>query len=150
MADGVDRVRAVQPGPGDPPRGRPQVRRDRGHRAQDFPNQINNVLAFPGVFEGALDAAARRITEGMKLAAADAILRIVRGPEFGPDNIVPSALDPRVAPAVAEAVARAAAWTGSSVVTSPRSRGTGIMNDAFVRVITCEPNGHRVPVAAPR
>ncbi|GCE42502.1 NADP-dependent malic enzyme [Rhodococcus wratislaviensis] len=73
----------------------------------DFPNQINNVLAFPGVFKGALDAGARRITEGMKLAAAEAILSVV-GDELAVDKIVPSPLDPRVAPAVAEAVAKAA------------------------------------------
>lgn len=73
----------------------------------DFPNQINNVLAFPGVFKGALDAGARRITEGMKLAAADAILSVV-GDDLSVDKIVPSPLDPRVAPAVAEAVAAAA------------------------------------------
>ncbi|SED29203.1 NAD(P)-dependent malic enzyme [Rhodococcus koreensis] len=73
----------------------------------DFPNQINNVLAFPGVFRGALDAGARRITEGMKLAAAEAILSVV-GDELAVDKIVPSPLDPRVAPAVAEAVAAAA------------------------------------------
>ncbi|WP_416382132.1 NAD(P)-dependent malic enzyme [Nocardia higoensis] len=73
----------------------------------DFPNQINNVLAFPGVFKGALDAGARRITEGMKIAAANAILSVVAD-ELGPEKIVPSPLDPRVAPAVAEAVAAAA------------------------------------------
>ncbi|WP_454200032.1 NAD(P)-dependent malic enzyme [Nocardia sp. Marseille-Q1738] len=77
----------------------------------DFPNQINNVLAFPGVFKGALDAGARRITEGMKIAAADAILSVVLD-ELGPDKIVPSPLDPRVAPAVAEAVAAAARAEG--------------------------------------
>ncbi|MDG3015360.1 NAD(P)-dependent malic enzyme [Speluncibacter jeojiensis] len=73
----------------------------------DFPNQINNVLAFPGVFKGALDAGARRITEGMKIAAAEAILSVV-GDELSADKIVPSPLDPRVAPAVAAAVAAAA------------------------------------------
>ncbi|WP_203236514.1 NAD(P)-dependent malic enzyme [Nocardia panacis] len=77
----------------------------------DFPNQINNVLAFPGVFKGALDAGARRITEGMKLAAANAILGVVAD-ELGPEKIVPSPLDPRVAPAVAEAVAAAARAEG--------------------------------------
>ena len=77
----------------------------------DFPNQINNVLAFPGVFRGALDAGARRITEGMKLAAAEAILSVV-GAELAVDKIVPSPLDPRVAPAVAEAVAAAARAEG--------------------------------------
>ena len=73
----------------------------------DFPNQINNVLAFPGVFRGALDAGARGITENMKLAAAEAIFS-VGGDELALDRIVPSPLDPRVAPAVAEAVAAAA------------------------------------------
>ncbi|UQE74837.1 NAD-dependent malic enzyme [Gordonia sp. PP30] len=77
----------------------------------DFPNQINNVLAFPGVFAGALDAGARRITEGMKLAAAEAILGVV-GDDLTADYIVPSALDPRVAPAVAAAVADAARAEG--------------------------------------
>ncbi len=72
----------------------------------DFPNQINNVLAFPGVFRGALDAGARRITERMKVAAADAIFSVV-GDELAVDHIVPSALDPRVGPAVAAAVAAA-------------------------------------------
>ena len=67
----------------------------------DFPNQINNVLAFPGVFRGA-----RRITERMKVAAADAIFSVV-GDELAVDHIVPSALDPRVGPAVAAAVAAA-------------------------------------------
>jgi malate dehydrogenase (oxaloacetate-decarboxylating) len=77
----------------------------------DFPNQINNVLAFPGVFRGALDARASRVTEGMKLAAADAIAGVV-GDALRPDAIVPSALDPRVAPAVAAAVAEAAVRDG--------------------------------------
>lgn len=77
----------------------------------DFPNQINNVLAFPGVFKGALDAGARRITEGMKIAAADAILEVVAD-ELAVDKIVPSPLDPRVAPAVADAVAAAARAEG--------------------------------------
>ena len=73
----------------------------------DFPNQINNVLAFPGVFRGALDAGARRITERMKIAAADAIFAVARD-DLGPDRIVPSPFDPRVAPAVSAAVAAAA------------------------------------------
>jgi malate dehydrogenase (oxaloacetate-decarboxylating) len=72
----------------------------------DFPNQINNVLAFPGVFRGALDAGARRITERMKVAAAEAIFSVV-GDDLTVDRIVPSVLDPRVAPAVAAAVAAA-------------------------------------------
>ncbi|BBG04382.1 MULTISPECIES: NAD(P)-dependent malic enzyme [Pseudonocardia] len=74
----------------------------------DFPNQINNVLAFPGIFRGALDANARRITDDMKVAAATAIADVVAG-ELSPTNIVPGPFDPRVAPAVAAAVARAAA-----------------------------------------
>ena len=73
----------------------------------DFPNQINNVLAFPGVFRGALDAGARRITEAMKVAAAEAIFGVVRD-DLAADQIVPSPLDPRVEPAVAAAVAAAA------------------------------------------
>ncbi|GAB3209188.1 NAD(P)-dependent malic enzyme [Nocardia tengchongensis] len=77
----------------------------------DFPNQLNNVLAFPGVFKGALDAGARRITEGMKVAAADAIFNVVAG-ELSADKIIPSPLDPRVAPAVAEAVGNAARAEG--------------------------------------
>jgi malate dehydrogenase (oxaloacetate-decarboxylating) len=77
----------------------------------DFPNQINNVLAFPGVFRGALDARARRITEKMKLAAAEAIFSVV-GDDLAVDRIVPSPLDPRVAPAVAQAVAAAADTSG--------------------------------------
>ncbi len=72
----------------------------------DFPNQINNVLAFPGVFRGALDAGARRITEAMKLAAADAIFDVARD-DLAADRIVPSPFDPRVAPAVSQAVAAA-------------------------------------------
>jgi malate dehydrogenase (oxaloacetate-decarboxylating) len=73
----------------------------------DYPNQINNVLAFPGVFRGALDAGARSITEKMKLAAAEAIFAVA-SEDLGRDRIVPGALDPRVASAVATAVAKAA------------------------------------------
>jgi len=68
----------------------------------DFPNQINNVLAFPGIFRGALDSGARRVTEEMKLAAAHAIAALVEAPTA--DRIVPSVFDERVAPAVADAV----------------------------------------------
>jgi malate dehydrogenase (oxaloacetate-decarboxylating) len=74
----------------------------------DFPNQINNVLAFPGIFRGALDAGARRITERMKVAAAEAIFAVACD-DLAADRIVPSPLDPRVAPEVAAAVAAAAA-----------------------------------------
>ena len=70
----------------------------------DYPNQINNVLAFPGVFAGAFDAGARTITENMKLAAASALGDVVAD-ELAPDRIVPTPFDSRVAPAVAAAVA---------------------------------------------
>jgi len=73
----------------------------------DYPNQINNVLAFPGVFRGALDAGATRITEPMKLAAAEAIFQVATD-DLAPDRIVPSPFDPRVAATVASAVANAA------------------------------------------
>jgi malate dehydrogenase (oxaloacetate-decarboxylating) len=77
----------------------------------DLPNQINNVLAFPGVFRGAIDAGATSITEEMKLAAADAIAEVV-GDDLRPDYVVPSPLDRRVATAVAEAVAACACEEG--------------------------------------
>ncbi|MEM6105613.1 NADP-dependent malic enzyme [Mycobacterium sp. 050272] len=73
----------------------------------DFPNQINNVLAFPGVFRGALDAGARRITQKMMVAAAEAIFAVVSD-DLSADRIVPSPLDPGVGEAVAQAVAQAA------------------------------------------
>jgi malate dehydrogenase (oxaloacetate-decarboxylating) len=73
----------------------------------DYPNQINNVLAFPGIFRGAFDARATAITEGMKLAAADALAALV-GPELSEAYVVPSPFDPRVGPTVAAAVAEAA------------------------------------------
>jgi len=74
----------------------------------DYPNQINNVLAFPGIFRGALDVAATTITESMKLAAAKAIATCVPDDVLSADHIVPSVFDPEVAPTVAAAVARAA------------------------------------------
>src|SRR6266566_4402291 len=73
----------------------------------DYPNQINNVLAFPGVFRGLLDAQSRTITDAMLLAAADAIADVVDGDRLNASFIVPSVFDSAVAPAVAEAVARA-------------------------------------------
>jgi malate dehydrogenase (oxaloacetate-decarboxylating) len=73
----------------------------------DFPNQINNVLAFPGIFRGALDSGARRITSGMKVAAANAIAGIA-AEELSAAYVIPSPLDPRVAPAVTAAVSAAA------------------------------------------
>ena len=78
----------------------------------DYPNQINNVLCFPGIFRGALDARAMAITEGMKLAAADAISSAVPDDELSPSYIIPSVFNRGVAQAVAEAVARAAQSEG--------------------------------------
>jgi malate dehydrogenase (oxaloacetate-decarboxylating) len=77
----------------------------------DYPNQINNVLAFPGIFRGALDVAATSITEGMKLAAARAIAEVV-GDDVRPDYVVPSVFDTRVGPLVAQYVAAAAVADG--------------------------------------
>ena len=73
----------------------------------DYPNQINNVLAFPGVFKGALEVGATRITKGMKLAAAKALAEVV-GDDVAVDHVIPSVFDQRVSPSVAEAVAKAA------------------------------------------
>jgi len=78
----------------------------------DFPNQINNCLGFPGIFRGALDAGAMKITEGMKLAAANALSGLVSERELKADYIIPSAFDERVVPAVAKAVAEAARAEG--------------------------------------
>jgi malate dehydrogenase (oxaloacetate-decarboxylating) len=78
----------------------------------DFPNQINNVLAFPGIFRGALDADAHSVTEGMKVAAASAIAGCIPDDELRPDFVVPSVFDHSVAPAVAAAVAEAAVADG--------------------------------------
>jgi len=74
----------------------------------DYPNQINNVLAFPGIFRGALDVRASDINDDMKLAAANAIADLISAGELKPDYIIPSPFDNRVAPAVAAAVAKAA------------------------------------------
>ena len=78
----------------------------------DFPNQINNVLAFPGVFRGAFDVRARDINEEMKIAAAHALADLVAPDELSEDYIIPKAFDPRVAKAVAAAVAKAARESG--------------------------------------
>jgi malate dehydrogenase (oxaloacetate-decarboxylating) len=77
----------------------------------DFPNQINNVLAFPGVFKGAFEARASRISESMKIAAADALAAVV-GDDLSAECVIPSVFDERVAPAVASAVAQAARAEG--------------------------------------
>ncbi len=78
----------------------------------DYPNQVNNLLAFPGIFRGALDCRAAVITDGMKLAAAEAIAGIITDEERGPEYVVPSVFDTRVVVAVARAVALAAADEG--------------------------------------
>ena len=97
----------------------PEVHPDVAHKyarvvatgRSDFPNQINNVLAFPGIFRGAFDVHATAITENMKLAAADALAGLV-GDDLTEDLIIPSPFDPRVGPSVAEAVAEAARRDG--------------------------------------
>ena len=78
----------------------------------DYPNQINNVLAFPGIFRGVFDCRARDINDAMKIAAAKAIARLVSDEKLSPTYIVPEAFDERVAPAVAKAVSAAAIETG--------------------------------------
>ncbi|MEU5973259.1 NADP-dependent malic enzyme [Streptomyces sp. NPDC047315] len=97
----------------------PEVHPDVAHKyaavvatgRSDFPNQINNVLAFPGIFAGALQVRAERITEGMKIAAANALADVV-GDELSADCVIPSPFDERVAPAVTAAVAAAARAEG--------------------------------------
>ena len=83
-----------------------------GTGRSDFPNQINNVLAFPGVFRGALDCRARDINNEMKLAASEALIALVTDDELSADYILPTPFDPRVVPAVAAAVAEAARRCG--------------------------------------
>ena len=83
-----------------------------GTGRSDFPNQINNVLAFPGIFRGALDVRAKDINDEMKVAAAYAIAGLIQEDELNPDYIIPNPFDKRVAKAVAEAVAKAAKDTG--------------------------------------
>ena len=83
-----------------------------GTGRSDFPNQINNVLAFPGVFRGAFDVRAGDINEEMKIAAAHALAGLVSDKELNPDYIIPAAFDERVCPAVSQAVAEAARRTG--------------------------------------
>jgi malate dehydrogenase (oxaloacetate-decarboxylating) len=82
----------------------------------DHPNQVNNSLAFPGIFRGALDAKARRINDRMKIAAAHAIASLVTPDQLTPDFIIPDSISYRVPPKVAAAVARAAVETGESKV----------------------------------
>jgi malate dehydrogenase (oxaloacetate-decarboxylating) len=83
-----------------------------GTGRSDFPNQVNNVLAFPGIFRGALDVRAKTINEEMKIAAAYAIANLISENELRHDYVIPRPFDPRVAPSVAAAVAKAAMETG--------------------------------------
>ena len=85
-----------------------------GTGRSDFPNQINNVLAFPGIFRGALDCRARCINEEMKMAASHALAELAEADGLSQENILPDALDKRVAPAVAQAVMAAARKTGAA------------------------------------
>ena len=82
----------------------------------DFPNQINNVLAFPGIFRGAFDVRAKEINDEMKLAASEALANLIADEELSPEYIIPKAFDKRVGPAVAKAVAEAAKRTGVALI----------------------------------
>ncbi|AHF06170.1 NAD(P)-dependent malic enzyme [Desulfitobacterium metallireducens] len=88
-----------------------------GTGRSDYPNQVNNVLAFPGIFRGAIDSGAKAITEEMKVAAAYAIANIVTSEELNPEYVLPKAFDLRVGPAVAAAVAQAAMDSGVATQT---------------------------------
>lgn len=83
-----------------------------GTGRSDYPNQVNNLLAFPGLFRGALDAKATRITEGMKLAAAKGLASLISDEQLNRDNVIVSAFDERVVPTVAKAVAEEAVRSG--------------------------------------
>ncbi|HXV33445.1 MAG TPA: NAD-dependent malic enzyme [Gaiellaceae bacterium] len=96
-----------------------------GTGRSDYPNQINNVLAFPGVFRGALDARATTITREMELAAAHALAKTVEADELSPDYVIPSVFDRRVAPAIAQAVAQAAEESGVARKSAPQP-GAGV------------------------
>jgi malate dehydrogenase (oxaloacetate-decarboxylating) len=83
-----------------------------GTGRSDYPNQVNNVLAFPGIFRGALDVRAKQINEEMKVAAVYAIANLINDSELNTDYVIPGPFDPRVAPEVAKAVAKAAIDSG--------------------------------------
>ena len=110
----------------------PEVQPDVAHRhaavvatgRSDYPNQINNVLAFPGIFAGAFDSGARQISEGMKLAAADAIGAVVAD-ELSAECIVPTPFDPRVSVAVRRAVAAQAEAEGLATIAAPATSNIG-------------------------
>nr|WP_284693501.1 malic enzyme-like NAD(P)-binding protein [Anoxybacillus kestanbolensis] len=92
-----------------------------GTGRSDYPNQVNNVLAFPGIFRGALDVRAKQINEQMKMAAVEAIANLITEDELRADYVIPAPFDPRVAPAVAAAVAKAAMETGvAQVIVDPK------------------------------
>lgn len=90
-----------------------------GTGRSDMPNQVNNVLAFPGIFRGALDVRATEINEEMKMAAVEAIASLIDSTDLSPDYVIPGPLDSRVVPAVRDAVVRAAQETGAARIKSP-------------------------------
>lgn len=95
----------------------PEIAKEAGAKVigtgrSDFPNQVNNVLAFPGIFRGALDVRATHINEEMKVAAVEAIANLITDEELNADYVIPGPFDPRVAPEVAAAVAKAGMETG--------------------------------------
>jgi malate dehydrogenase (oxaloacetate-decarboxylating) len=119
MADGAIVFAMANPIPEVPPEAIADVAAVIATGRSDYPNQINNVLAFPGIFRGALDVRASTIDEGMKVAAGHAIASVIPEEELGPEYVVPSVFNRDVAPAVAAAVAAAAERSG--VARRPRS-----------------------------
>jgi malate dehydrogenase (oxaloacetate-decarboxylating) len=116
MSDDAMVFAMANPNPDVPPEEAARHARVIATGRSDYPNQINNVLCFPGIFRGALDVRAREITDAMKMAAARGIAEIVREDELRPDYIIPSAFNRDVAEAVASAVAQEAQRTGESRV----------------------------------
>ena len=115
----------------------------------DFPNQINNVLAFPGIFRGAFDVHATAITEGMKLAAAEALAGLV-GDDLAEDLIIPSPFDPRVGPAVVAARRRRrrrAGATGVATALHDCRRSLGVVGRMFA--VYADSFSHRRPAVRP-
>lgn len=87
-----------------------------GTGRSDLPNQVNNVLAFPGIFRGALDVRATEINEEMKMAAVEAIAGLIDATDLTPDYVIPGPLDSRIVPAVRDAVIKAAQETGAAQI----------------------------------
>ena len=112
MADGAVVFAMANPTPEIPPEEIEGLAAVIATGRSDYPNQINNVLAFPGIFRGALDVRASTINEEMKLAAAEAIAAVVKPDELSPEYVIPSVFNREVAPLVAAAVAAAAESTG--------------------------------------